>query len=241
MLAVSRGICVIVCLVILAGCGLLSETPVATKVEGCLLPAPLTPGNPQDDAVQRRFGAVCTRLGREPGLDFGEDTSTYSCRILHDSIDLRKTKEELERENEEKRRRLSESLGRRVDTQFELREKWMAFSFGQLQWAHDLLLLVDKDGRLVTVISMRSELDRALAVKSPNSAARLVLLSNALPFTEWRELCKNGAYQDGETWVFPSVSKYCKKIERDVRVGVNGRISFGPDRKIEEMSCPTFD
>lgn len=233
-----RSIGVLVCFATLAGC---AAPPEAAKVEGCFLPASLTPGNPQDDAVQRRFGAVCKRLGREPDLDFGADTSTYSCVVSYDSGFLQnRFPPNVWKENEERRSKLAEALGR-FDRTFEPRGDLIGASAGRMGWGHELLLLADKDGEVVSVLAMRSELKRRLVVKSPRAAARLVSLSKAMPYVELFWLCDNGAYRDIASWVFPSVRKNCVQIEQDVRVGFDGRIGFGPDKPTEGMRCGSVD
>lgn len=238
MLRALRSIGVLVCFAPLAGC---AAPPEAVKIEGCLLRVSLTPGNPQDDAVQRRLGAVCKRLGREPDLDFGEDTSTYSCLVIYDSgFHQNRFPPDVWRENEERRSKLAEVLGR-FDRTFEPRGDLIGVSAGRLGWGHELLLLADKEGEVVSVLAMRSELKRRLVVKSPRAAARLVSLSMAMDYMETSWLCEGGAYQDADSWVFPSVRKNCAQIERDVRVGFDGRIGFGSNRPTQGMRCGAVD
>lgn len=238
MLRALRSIGVLVCFATLAGC---AAPPEAAKIEGCFLPVSLTPGNPKDDAVQRRFGAVCKRLGREPDLDFGEDTSTYSCLVSYDSGFLQnRFPPDVWKENEERRSKLAEALGR-FGRKFEPGGDLIGASGGRLGWGHELLLLTDKDGGVVSVLAKRSDLKRRLVVKSPRAATRLVSLSKAMDYMETSWLCEGGAYQDADSWVFPSVRKNCAQIERDVRVGFDGRIGFGPNRPTQGMRCGVVD
>lgn len=238
MLRALRSIGVLVCFATLAGC---AAPPEAAKVEGCFLPVSLTPGNPQDDAVQRRFGAVCKRLGREPDLDFGGETSTYTCLVNYANGVLgNRFPPDVWKENEERQLKLAEML-KPFGSTLEPRGDLIGASGGRLGWGHEMLLLTDKDGEVVSVLTMRSELKRRLVVKSPRAAARLVSLSKAMDHMETSWLCEGGAYQDADSWVFPSVRKNCAQIERDVRVGLDGRIGFGPNRPTQGMSCGVVD
>ncbi|MBF0326877.1 MAG: hypothetical protein HQL42_17650 [Alphaproteobacteria bacterium] len=104
-----------------------------------------------------------------------------------------------------------------------------------------MLLLADKDGEVVSALAMRSDLKRPMAVKSPRAASRLVSLSKAMPMVEAGWLCDNGAYRDTDSWVFPSVRKNCVQSERDVRVGFDGWIGFGPDKPTKGQICSAID
>lgn len=231
-----RSFSIAACAAVLINCAAASQAAAL-----CSKPAPLDPENPRDKAVAERFAGVCGHLGREFDLDFGEDTFTYSCGVRHDNGLLSNgSPADVWRETQEQRAKLAEALGPFARS-FETDSSLIGLYGGRYGWGHILLLLTDDQGELRTVLATRPELARPLTVKSLEAASRLVSMMKVMEFMETFWFCKGEGYQAADAWVFPSVRKNCQPLERDVRVGFDGRIEFSPDRPTQGKVCGVVD
>lgn len=212
---------------ILSAC---TSVPPPDEIPGCQQRIDLVRDMPQDDAVRQRFGAVCT-LERQPDLDFGNGLSAYICGVFYPSVQQRA---------KEVQANLTVALGP-LGPAPEFTSDLLGRETGPFGWAHDIVLLADAHGEVVSIVTTRAQLVTLQAVRSTRAAARLVGLGGQLDRTEQTWLCNGGAYRSDAGWTFPAVPENCETWGRDISVSAKGEINVGPPKETNRIVCGQYD